>query len=403
MNMNHSRRTVLLGGAASLAAGVLPHLAAAQESGPIRLGVLIPLTGSTSQFGASMGKAAQLAADEINAAGGVKGRKIEILVEDDQSNPEAAVRAARKLLDVDKVIAICGTYASAVTSAVAPLCWESKTALLTASGADSITALPHQGFIFRTQPTTHLQGTRVAQFALELGAKSVFFLGPQSPFAQSFLDVITATVTKAGGTAGGLIYEDKKASYRSEVDRALKNNPDAIVFGGYVPDTAVVMRDLFRAGFDKRRIGFSFGVNQKLVESAPADLLEGAYSLVGSAAVDSKAYKRLVAKMKAESVDAYTCQVYDHIQLVALALAAAAGSAMNGVAIHDTLRRISQDSQGKIVESAVDGMKLLAAGSKVNYDGASGPCEFAENGDVKGVFFRYEQIQAGKLVVRKIA
>src|SRR5206468_2484623 len=127
--------------------------------------------------------------------------------------------------------------------------------------------------------------------------------------AQSYLDVITATVNKAGGVAGGLIYEGKKASYPAEVDRALKSSPDAIVLGGYVPDTAVVLRDLFRAGYEKRRIGFSFGVNQKLVESAPADLLEGAYSLVGSAAVSSQAYKHLAGKLKQDAVDAYTCQV----------------------------------------------------------------------------------------------
>jgi branched-chain amino acid transport system substrate-binding protein len=397
-----NRRTVLASGAAGLATALLNSSALAQGSGPVRIGVLIPLTGSTSQFGASMGKAAQLAAEELNAAGGVRGRKIEILIEDDQSNPEAAVRAARKLLDVDKVIAICGTYASSVTSAVAPLCWEAKTPLFTASGADSITALPHQGYIFRTQPTTFLQGTRAAQFALELGAKNVFFLGPQTPFAQSYLDVITSTVTKAGGTAGGLIYEDKKASYRTEVDRALKGNPDAIVLGGYVPDTAVVMRDLFRAGYDKRRIGFSFGVNPKLLESAPADLLEGTYSLVGSAAVSSQTYKRLVANLKVDAADAYTCQVYDHINLVALALASG-GGAMNGQVIHANVRAISQDPSGKAVDSAADGLKLLTAGTKVNYDGASGPLEFAENGDVKGVFFRYEQIKAGKIVVSKIA
>jgi branched-chain amino acid transport system substrate-binding protein len=401
--MNHGRRHLFIGAAASLATALYSRLAIAQTAGPIRLGILIPLTGSTSQFGASMGKAAQLAADEINAGGGVRGRKIEILIEDDQSNPEAAVRAARKLIDVDKVIAICGTYASSVTSAVAPLCWDSKTVLLTASGADSITALPHQGYIFRTQPTTNLQGSRVAQFALELGAKSVFFLGPQTPFAQSYLDVITATVTKAGGTAGGVIYEDKKASYRSEVDRALKNSPDTIILGGYVPDTAVVMRDLFRAGYDKRRIGFSFGVNQKLVESAPAELLEGAYTLVGSAAVSSQSYKRLASKLKTEAVDAYTCQVYDHIQLVALALGVDPRSAMNGLAIRDNLRAISQDPQGKPVDSAADGLKLLASGAKVNFDGSSGPCEFADNGDVRGVFFRYEQIKAGKLVLTKIS
>ncbi len=63
---------------------------------------------------------------EVNAAGGVLGRQIQLVSEDDQTNPEAAVRAARKLIDVDKVAAIMGTWASAVTTAVAPLCWESQ-------------------------------------------------------------------------------------------------------------------------------------------------------------------------------------------------------------------------------------------------------------------------------------
>src|SRR4051812_45612445 len=197
--MNLNRRTLLAGGAAGLATSLFHAGAFAQGTGTVRIGVLIPLTGSTSQFGASMGKAAQLAAEEINAAGGIKGRKIEVLIEDDQSNPEAAVRAARKLIDVDKVIAICGTYASSVTSAVAPLCWESKTMLMTASGADSITALPHQGYIVRSSPTSSLQGTRIAEFALEQGAKNVAFLVPQAPFAQLYIDVITGIVGKAGG------------------------------------------------------------------------------------------------------------------------------------------------------------------------------------------------------------
>jgi branched-chain amino acid transport system substrate-binding protein len=400
--MNKQRRTLLTAGSLGLALSALPARLLAQGSGPIRIGVLIPLTGSTSQFGATMGKAAQLAGEEINAAGGVKGRKLEIIIEDDQSNPEAAVRAARKLIDVDKVVAICGTYASSVTSAVAPLCWESKTMLLTASGADSITALPHLGYIVRTSPTSSLQGTRIAEFAVEQGARNVAFLVPQAPFSQLYIDVITAVLAKAGGKVTALIYEDKKASYRTEVERVLKSAPDAVLLGGYVPDTSVILKDLYRAGFDKPRIGLSFGVNPKLLEAVPAEVAEGAYSLVPTASVTSQAYKRLVGKMKAEALDAYTCQVYDHINLIALALTRSASDA-SGTAIKETIRAVSQDAQGKVVDSAVEGMKLLSSGGRVNYDGASGPCEFADNGDVKGVFFRYEQVQAGKLVVRKIA
>ena len=99
--------------------------------------MLTPLTGAGGFDGPRMLKAMQAVADEINAAGGVLGQQIELVVEDDETNPEAAVRAAHKLIDVDKVPVIMGTWASAVTTAVAPVCWESKTFLTTVSGADT--------------------------------------------------------------------------------------------------------------------------------------------------------------------------------------------------------------------------------------------------------------------------
>lgn len=157
MAIRQTRRSVLKAGSALAAASVLPAGSYAQTE-PLRLGVVTPLTGAGGADGPRMLKAMQAVADEVNAAGGVLGRKIELVVEDGQTNPEAAVRAARKLIEVNKVPAIMGTWASAVTSAVAPVCWESKVFLTTVSGADSITQLPHQGFLIRTQPNSQLQG-----------------------------------------------------------------------------------------------------------------------------------------------------------------------------------------------------------------------------------------------------
>jgi branched-chain amino acid transport system substrate-binding protein len=373
----------------------------AQQSDPIKIGLIIPLTGATSQFGATMDQAAKIAVEEINGAGGVRGRPIQIVVEDDQSNPEAAVRAAHKLIDVDKVVSIGGSYASAVTSAIAPLCWEGKTVLLTSSGADSITKLPHQGYIFRTSPTVTLQGTSVGKYAVELGAKKMFFLGPQTPFAQTYIDIISGIFKAAGGSGSGLIYEDKKSSYRTEVDQALRESPDIIVLGGYVPDTSVVLKDLYRAGYTGKKIGFSFGINDALTKAVPPEVSEGAYSLIPSAAENSEAYKRLVAKMKLSSLDGYSCQVYDHVVLTSLALAHATSGVANGTVVRDNLRAISE-GEGKRTDDAVDALKTLVGGGQVNYDGPSGPLEFADNGDVKGVFFRYEQVEDGKLVLRKV-
>ena len=178
-----SRRAVIVGmGGLVLSTGL--RLGASAEDAPLRLGVLTPLTGAGGFDGPRMLKAIRSVTDEVNGAGGVLGRKVELVVEDDQTNPEAAVRAARKLIDVDKVPVIMGTWASAVTTAVAPVCWESKTFLMTVSGADSITLLPHQGYLVRTQPNTQLQGTKHCEFIAALGKKRVFLMSIQAPFAE---------------------------------------------------------------------------------------------------------------------------------------------------------------------------------------------------------------------------
>src|SRR3954470_17068846 len=136
-------RRKLLQGAAALGTASLawPASLNAQGGGPIRLGSLVPLTGAGGPFGPGIRAAQEAVVKEVNAAGGLLGRQIELIGEDDTTNAEAGVRAARKLIDVDKVVVIMGTWASAVVTAVAPLCWENKVMLICIGAADSITAL----------------------------------------------------------------------------------------------------------------------------------------------------------------------------------------------------------------------------------------------------------------------
>ncbi len=179
-----TRRAFVKGGSALALAGLAPAIVRGQGA-PLQLGVLTPLTGAGGFDGPRMLKAMQAVVDEVNAAGGLLGRKVELVVEDDQTNPEAAVRAARKLIDVTKVPAIMGTWASAVTTAVAPVCWESKTFLTTVSGADSITKLPHQGYLIRTQPNNYLQAAKHAEFIAALGVKRCYMMSIQAPFSRA--------------------------------------------------------------------------------------------------------------------------------------------------------------------------------------------------------------------------
>src|SRR5499427_10899255 len=200
-----SRRAVLGGAAALAASRALPVRA---QAPPIKLGTLTPLTGAGGSYGPSMRKAMAWVVEQVNGAGGVLGRRVELVSEDDQTNPDAGVRAARKLIDVDKVVAIMGTWASAVTTAVAPLCWESKTFLTTVSGADSITQLPHQGYLVRTQPTTHLQSGKHAEFIASQGVRRCYMMSIQAPFAQPTQTRATEVLKQKGSQmVGALIYD----------------------------------------------------------------------------------------------------------------------------------------------------------------------------------------------------
>jgi branched-chain amino acid transport system substrate-binding protein len=398
INRRHLIASAAAAGTALLAA---PALLRAQ-SGPIRIGTLTPLTGSGGLYGPVMANVVKAVADEVNAAGGLLGRQVQIVSEDDQTNAEAGVRAARKLIDVDKVSAILGTWASAVTTAVAPLCWESKTFLFTVSGADSITQLPHNGWLVRTQPNTTLQGRKFAEFCLEVSAgKRAFFMMPQTPFTQSTFNNFKIAYDKAGGATELLIYDDKKPSLRTEVDQAMRFNADCIFVGGYLTDTTVLMRDLFRAGFKGRIVGPGYSINQKLVDAVgQPEATEGAYGMLPSPQEGSTGWKRVAEITRQASPDPFSCQIFDHVNLALLAMAL--GKDASGQAIRDNVRAVSQGG-GDRVDSAADGIKAIAAGKKVNYDGASGPCDFTDLGDITEVKFRYEQVKAGKMALVRIA
>ena len=389
MTQSLTRRTALL---ASLATPALLRTAAAQ-SGPIRIGTLTPQTGAGGSYGPPMVKAVRAIVDDINAAGGIAGRKIELVSEDDETNPDSAVRAARKLIDVDRVCAIIGTWASAVTTAVAPLCWENKVMLFTVSGADSITKLPHQGYIIRTQPNSYLQSGRLAGFMADQGVKKLFSLAAQTPFAVDSYNRISEILRQRGAEPlGQVIYDASKSSFRSEIDQALKSKPDALLLNSYTPDLTVLLRELYRAGYEGKKFTFAYAANAKLLESLPAEVVEGLISFAPSPDIDSPAYKR-VQTIVGGDPDPYSCQTHDHISLAALAIAKA--GAATGPAIHDAVRGIGAAS-GTKVTSAVDGLKLLAAGKEVNYEGASGPCKFTPIGDIEGCKFRFEVAEKGR-------
>lgn len=384
-----NRRAVLAGMAATLATPAILRASGA----PIKLATLTPMTGVGGSYGPSMRDVMIGVVKEVNEAGGVLGREIEVISDDTQTSPEAAVRAARKLIDVDGVAAIMGTWASSITTAVAPLAWESKTMLLCTSGSDTITLLPHNGYVVRTQPGSILQTTVAATDLSKKGYKSVVWMGPQSPFAEVSIETYKTIFEAAGAKFSSMIYEADKATYRSEVDTALREKPDMIVFGGYATDSTVLLRDLWQASYEGTISAQGYAVNQGVIDSLPAEVTNGVITTAPAPALGSTGFARASEILGVEAADPYSAQCYDHVNLVLLAMAKA-GEA-SGEAVRDHLRDVSQ-GEGMKVSSALEGLKHIAEG--VNYEGASGACTFNEKGDITEMTMLYSEIKDKKPV-----
>ena len=162
MSTSFSRRDAMLAGASLLAASALPGRVFAQAGSPFRVGSLCPVTGAGSPYGSGMQKAIEIAVAEVNAAGGAGGSKLELFTEDSQTKPDAAVLAAKKLIEVNKVQAILGTWSSGVTLAVMPLTDAASIIEMNTSGAPAISharqegpglALPGHQRPFRRRPS----------------------------------------------------------------------------------------------------------------------------------------------------------------------------------------------------------------------------------------------------------
>src|SRR3954471_23337211 len=396
-----TRRNALLGGAGAIAAPFVITTPGFGQTGPIKIAGLVSLTGSGSPFGPNSRMAHQAVVDQVNNPGGLLGRKIEYLAEDDQPNAEAGQRAARKLIDVNKTQAIMSVWASAVGTAVLPQCWENKVMMLAISAADSLALLPHQGYFVRTQPHTELQGKEFGRVALAMGAKNFYLMMPQTPFTETVFKAIRETVEPKGVKVTSVIIDGKKNSFRSEVDEMMRANPDLLMMGGYQAENIVMAKDLFRANYKGKIMGFAFGITPAFIEGAGKEAAEGMFGVAEPApAGGSAAYTSLKALVKRDTLDTYICQAYDHANLAILAMAK--GKDASGTGIRDNIRKIANNDSAMKVDNALDGLKAIADGKEIKYAGASGPCKFADNGNIIEVAFRTTQVKDGKLVEVKI-
>ena len=391
--INHpfTRRRALATAGATLIA-TLPGSGARAADTPYRVGALNPVTGAGSTYGAGMQKTILFAAEAIKQAGGVDGRPIEIYAEDTQTSPDAAVLAVRKLIDVNKVDAVLGTWSSSVSLAVQPITNAANCLLFHVSSAPALSS-PAQNakhLDFRFQAGSPQIGAAYAAIATRQGAKNPAVMAFNNDVQIASTNIFRAAWEKAGGKlAKTVVYEPNRTSYSAELQQAMAGTPDLIVVSGYVPDTTIILREAFEAGNTAPIVIPGWAWGPAVQKALSPEVLEGLIVFDSVPDSDSAAFKTFDAGYHAATgasglSNVYAAMCYDMVVVLALALQKA-GPGADNAAIAKAIPTIA-DPPGQTVSSFADGKAALKAGTKINYEGASGPLDFDANGDAISVF-----------------
>jgi len=380
---------------------------AAITEGDIKIGVMQSLTGDLGSYGGPMSDAIKLAAKEINDNGGLLGRKLVLLIEDDQTNNVAAVDAANKLVKVDRVPAIVGATGSGQSMSVIDITTGSGVLQISSSNTGTdFTNYDDGDLYFRTAPSDALQGSAMAKLAQERGYKTTSTIVINNPYGVGFEDVFVKAFEADGGKVLEKVrYDPSQTVFDSEVQRVAEGKPEFIMMVSYPETGSLILRTAYEKGALK-------SIPWLLSEGLKADNLaglvgndaEGNYIAAGlqGLAPDQdaggkayEAFKSLYLAEYGKEPAIYCTNSYDALAVVALAIEQAKNA--TGRDIADNIRSVA-NPPGTEVSDLGEALSLIREGKDINYQGTSGEIAFDENGDVSGSFTLWTIADNGSII-----
>ena len=385
-----------------------------------KVGTLMSYTGALAEFGPAINNGATLAADQVNAAATAVfgGPLIEIVTEDDGTNPSQGTDRARKLVNTDGVVAIVGALSSGVTVTVA----ESVTIpgqvvqISPASTSPLVATLPDdEDFIFRTVSSDALQGVVLAQLARgeilpELAYERAAVIYVNNPYGQGLAQAFAAAFEARGGTITASVGhpEEPQPTYAGVLDQLLAGDPEVVIAASYPGNATVFMqeaRDLYGFGNWMMTDGTK---SLDIVQALGADAVEGLFGTAPGADPEWEGYVRFSEAYEAAFGERpplpYIDTAYDAVAVIGLAMAKAYidGVEINSTTIRERLREVA-NPEGEVVGVGdfEEAIRLLQIGSPINYTGAAGEVDFDELGDVVTPVEVW-QYQGGEIVTNQI-
>ncbi|HEY0456547.1 MAG TPA: ABC transporter substrate-binding protein [Verrucomicrobiae bacterium] len=291
----------------------------------IKVGEYASLTGTEATFGQSSHHGTELAVEELNAGGGVLGRKIKLIYEDDQSKAGEAATIVSKLISRDKVVAVLGEVASGRSLEAAPICQENKIPMISPSSTNpKVTEVGD--YIFRVCFIDPFQGTVMAKFAkstLKVN-KVAILLDVKAPYSVGLAEFFRQRFVADGGTiVAEQRYSGGDKDFNAQLTAIKAANPEAVFVPGYYTEAGLIALQARRLGVTVPLFGGDGWESPKLIEIG-GSAIEGCYYSTHYSPEDtSPVIQEFVKKFKAkynEVPDAMAALGYDSAMVLADAM-----------------------------------------------------------------------------------
>ncbi len=367
------------------------------NTSPVKVGVIGPFSGFEAFIGPDILKGVQVAADQINAHGGILGRQVQVVTADTGGDAVDAVPALRKLISVDQVDLIVGP-SSLEAQAALPILQQSKIPDIIVGGTTQLDNL-NSKYVFRSSPSDNLLGVAMAYYAIHKGYTRAAVVFGTNESAQT----LKAPVEDAFKRHGGTIVADvnlvpDQSSYRSEIEQLYAANPQ-VVFTQVDAQTGATLFSEIKElkGLGLPFIGTDVTASSDFIHAiTPAVAHQVLTSLQGTSTGGqatsefTQLYQQKFGSTPVELAD------YGYDALNVLALACDAANSTKGDDVGPKMRTVA-NPPGTTVYDYATGYKDLKAGTKINYDGASGPMDFNEHNNVFGGFDAVQSDPSGNI------
>ena len=368
---------------------------------PLKIAFLADYSGAIAEFGPAIETGVRLAVKHLNDAGGVFGQDVQVVTGDTGLDSTRAVEEARRLIEVEGAHAIVGPLASGITLAVA----ESVTGpaniptISPSATSPQITLADDNGFLFRSTVSDAAQGPVLAQLAADEGYSNVSVLYVDNAYGQGLAD---AFLEAWGGESVSVAYAEGQTSYLAELQNVAGANGEVLIAVGYPTEAQVYIREALENGIFDTFLFVDGTKSQDLIDAIGQGFLNGMKGTAPSSGPESDSLRNFNAAYTAEYGELpsipFVREAYD--AAVAIGLAAASAGSTDGVLLRDHLRMVAAPDGAVIsagAEGVAAGLRALANGESVNYEGAATTVDWNAAGDVTTGFIGVWQFANGAI------